>query len=60
MDAAGIEAIPAITLRSLAVALFEALPAIDPVMLAGNIVDLLVGPLDDLGGRVELLGLGDA
>src|SRR6266436_6131470 len=58
VNAAGIEAVPAIALRPLAVTLQEPLPAVDPVVLAGNIMDVFVGCLDDLAGLIELIRLG--
>src|SRR5215475_9098366 len=59
VDALALEAVPAVALRSLTVAGLVGSPAIEPVMLAGNVVDLAVGALDDLFGGVELSRLGE-
>ena len=57
MHPLAVEAVPAVALRALPMARLEGLAAVQPIMLTGNVVHLAVGVLDDLLGRVELVGL---
>src|SRR5216684_3445134 len=54
MDALAIEAVPAVALCARAMALQIGLAVVEPVMLAGYVVNIAADVLDDLLGRVEL------